>query len=293
MSSVRKAVPAPLQRLGRRAYVGAGALTAPLRVEPHFVMIGASRCGTTSLFRSLMDHPSIVRPTFHKGVNYFDLNYHRGPAWYRGHFPTRAAARLKTGWVVAPAVFEASGYYIFHPLAIERMAAELPRTRLVVMLRDPVERAYSAYQHEFSRGFETEPFERALDLEDERLEGEVERLRRDPTYESAAHRHHAYLRRGEYAGQLASVFAHFPRGQVHVMDSEAFFADPEREFGALVGFLGLPPSDRIGFKRYNAEPRKGMSSALQSRLERHFAPHNEQLVELLGRTPAWLDRYRR
>jgi sulfotransferase family protein len=290
MSSLRKAVPLPLQRLGRRAYVRAGALTASLRVEPDFVMVGASRCGTTSLFRSLMDHPSVVRPSFHKGVNYFDLNHYRGPAWYLGHFPTRAAAQLKVGRGVAPVTFEASGYYIFHPLAIERMAAELPRTRLVVMLRDPVERAYSAYQHEFSRGFETEPFERALDLEEERLAGEVERIRHDPTYESTAHRHHAYLRRGEYAGQLATVFAHFPRGQVHVMDSEAFFARPEDEFAALADFLGLPSSDRITFKRYNAEPRKGMSVRLQDRLERHYAPHNEQLIDLLGRTPAWLSR---
>ena len=156
------------------------------------------------------------------------------------------------------------------------------------MLRDPVERAYSAYQHEFSRGFETEPFERALDLEEERLAGEVERIRHDPTWEPA-HRHRAYLRRGEYAGQLAAVFAHFPRGQVHVMDSEAFFARPEDEFAALADFLGLPSSDRITFKRYNAEPRKGMSVRLQDRLERHYAPHNEQLIDLLGHS-AWLSR---
>ena len=159
------------------------------------------------------------------------------------------------------------------------------------MLRDPVERAYSAYQHEFSRGFETEPFERALDLEEERLAGEVERIRHDPTSEDGPPPPRLPPA-GRVCRSARPVFAHFPRGQVHVMDSEAFFARPEDEFAALADFLGLPSSDRITFKRYNAEPRKGMSVRLQDRLERHYAPHNEQLIDLLGRTPAWLSRTR-
>ena len=78
--------------------------------------------------------------------------------------------------------FEACTYYLFHPFAMERIAADFPDIKLVAMLRDPVERAYSAYKHELARGFETEAdFDRALELEDERLDGEIERMRPTPT----------------------------------------------------------------------------------------------------------------
>lgn len=291
--SLRASVPQPLQRAGRRFYVAAGSATASLRARPDFIMIGASRGGTTSLFRALMEHPDVVRPTFHKGINYFDLNYFRGPAWYGGHFPTKMAARHRVTKGHDPHVFEASGYYMFHPFAPERMARDLPDVRLVVMLRDPVERAYSAYQHELSRGYEQESFERALDLEDERLAGEVDLMRRDPAYESFSHRHHSYVGRGEYAVLLERWFEHFPREQVHVLGSELFFTEPEQTFGDLATFLELPPHEGMRFKRYNAEPRSGMDPDTMARLDAHFAPHNARLLELLGdswQAPDWARR---
>ena len=161
-----------------------GTATAPLRLQPGFIMIGAQRCGTTSLFRALMAHPQVVRPAFHKGINFFDLNYYRGLTWYRGHFPVARVAQAATARHGGPMTFEASGYYMYHPFAMERLARDLPRVKLVVMLRDPVERAFSAYKHEYARGYEWESFEKALELEDERLIGEIDRMRADPAYES-------------------------------------------------------------------------------------------------------------
>ena len=90
------------------------------------------------------------------------------------------------------------------------MAHHLPDVKILAMLRDPVERAFSAYKHELARGFETEPFDKALELEDERLEGEVERMLADSDYQSFSHRHHAYLRRGHYAEQLNRLRSSFP-----------------------------------------------------------------------------------
>lgn len=290
MSSLRKSVPAPLQRAGRKLYVSSGRLVADRKARPDFIIIGASRSGTTSLFRALMDHPDVVRPTFHKGVNYFDLNYFRGPSWYRAHFPTLASARRRVGRGHDPHVFEASGYYMFHPLAPERIARDEPDVKLVVMLREPVERTYSAYQHELSRGFERETFQRALSLEAERVAGEVQLMRRNPAYESFAHRHQAYVGRSEYAGLLQRWLGLFPREQIHVMGAEHFWSEPERTFGELSGFLGLRQHGGIRFKQYNAEPRQGMDEALAAQLDEHFAPHNAALATLLGdswRTPDW------
>jgi hypothetical protein len=287
MASVRKAVPRPLKQVGRRAYTGLGTTTAPLRLPPSFIMIGAQRCGTTSLFRALMAHPQVVRPAFHKGINYFDLNYHRGMRWYRGHFPIAEVARHRTAGRGTPAAFEASGYYLYHPFAIERIASDLPGVKLVVMLRDPVERAFSAYKHEYARGYEWETFEQALGLEDERLVGEIDRMRWDATYESFPHRHHSYRHRGQYADQLDGVYQHFPGSQVHIIESEAFFAQPGAEYQRLLRFLGLHPFESARFDRYNTRPGAPMEARTRKLLEEHYRPYDERLASLLGRAPMW------
>src|ERR671939_410836 len=98
------------------------------------------------------------------------------------------------------------------------------------MVREPVERAHSAYKHEFARGFETETFERALELEDSRVEPERERMLADPSYQSNTYRHQAYRRRGHYAEQLEPFATSFGADRVHVVESERFFTEPESEY---------------------------------------------------------------
>jgi hypothetical protein len=276
-----------IRRTARHVYIATGLATASWRLSPDFIMIGGQRCGTTSLFRALAAHPQVVRPTFHKGVNYFDLNYYRGKRWYHGHFPLAAAARRSTANDGAPIAFEASGYYIYHPFAVERIAQDMPWVKLIIMLRDPVERAFSAYKHELARGFEQESFERALELEDSRLSGEIERMAVDIRYESFAHRHHSYRHRGHYAEQLTRVFRHFPREQVHIVDSESFFDEPAQEYRRVLAFLGLRPFEPGRFDRHNARPGPPMATRTRRKLEEYYRPHNERLAVLLGRQPCW------
>ncbi len=283
----RKKAPEPLVHAGRSATLAWGRATSRLRSEPDFIIAGAQRCGTTSLFRALMSHPQVARPVLHKGVNYFDINYIQGWDWYLGHFPVASLAAWRTRATGPTRIFEASGYYLYHPFAIARLARDLPEVKVVVMLRDPVERAYSAYQHELMRGYEWESFETALDLEPERLVGEVERMRRDPGYESFSHRHHSYLHRGHYAEQLENVFANIPRERVHVLLSEDFFADPTSVFSALADFLGLVVASGLRFDQYNAQPRVPMAADTEQRLREYYAPHDQALATLLGRVPTW------
>src|SRR6478609_8924353 len=185
---VRERSPRPVVAMLRWLIELWGTLTSPWRMQPSFLVIGAQRAGTTTLYRVLSEHPSVARPTASKGIRYFELEYHRGPRWYAGHFPLKALARRKHGPDVV--TFESSGYYSFYPLAAARIARDLPGVKVVMMVREPVERAYSAHRHELARGFETEEFEAALALEEERLAGEVERMTADPSYESFHHRHH-------------------------------------------------------------------------------------------------------
>jgi hypothetical protein len=286
--TVRAAAPRSVKTVGRAVSVRVGSATAGRRQLPSFIIVGAQRAGTTSLFRALMAHPLIHSANYHKGVNYFDVNYARGFSWYQGHFPTAALLRRRgRGIQGEPVTFEASGYYMFHPCAAERMARHLPDVRILAMLRDPVERAYSAWKHELARGYETESFERALDLEDDRLAGQVDRMLADPGYRSFSHRHHAYVRRGQYAEQLLRLRQHFAPDRIHVIESESFFEQPETTFSGVLEFLGMPRVLPDRFDRWNGRPSSPMPEATRARLREHFSSHDLALGALLGRDPAW------
>src|SRR5436305_181676 len=226
-----------------RTLVMAGRPAQRARMLPGFLIVGAERCGTTSMFHLLRQHPAVFGTALRKQeVHFFDVAYHRGLAWYRSQFPLQASARLAArGARARPVAFEASPYYMFHPLAPERIHRDLPGVRLLVLLRDPVERAYSAHANHVGHGLETESFERALELEDPRLEGEAERIIADLSYVSYSHRHHSYRSRGHYADQLKNLERIFGRDRIHVVDSDDFFADPGPAYDQVLDFLGLPP----------------------------------------------------
>jgi hypothetical protein len=281
--------PPVVKRAAQTLSVTVGRLTSPARVLPGFLITGGQRCGTTSMYRALSAHPAVLKPVLHKGVHYFDTGYDHGPAWYRGHFPTRATAwRIERRVGVAPPAFESAPYYLCHPLAAERIARDLPDVRLIILLRDPVERAYSAHAHELARGFETETsFERALELEPERLAGEVAKIIADPSYHSHSHQHHAYADRGHYVDYLERLEKLFGRDRLHVVDSHEFFADPVPVYDRVLDFLGLPHLGHPPFKRHNARDRAPLSEALRARLTDHFEPYDARLADWLGRPPSW------
>lgn len=280
--SIRSSLPDPIRTLVRHSYVMTGSLTARFRPVPDMIVIGGQRCGTTSLFRALEQHRHIVRPTFNKGINYFDINYNRGSRWYRGHFPVATAKNAPR-----TVTFEASGYYLFHPLAAERIAQDLPSVKIVAMLRDPAERAFSAWKHESARGYESEPFLRALELEPERLDGVVERMQSDPTFHSTAFRHQAYTARSDYIPLLQRYYHRLPAEQIHVMYSEDYFVDPGREFDRLLTFLDLPAQAGIVHDQHNARRSGSMPEEARLHLQQRFAGQEKGLEELTGRRPPW------
>ncbi|GAB1645087.1 sulfotransferase domain-containing protein [Krasilnikovia sp. MM14-A1259] len=290
---VRK-VPSPVKRvvhLGSRSY---GRLTANTRMTPSFLICGGQRCGTTSLYRALAAHPVVLKAVLHKGVHYFDTGYDRGMAWYRGHFPHhRHDERVRAAHGVPAQTFESSPYYMYHPQAAARIAADLPGVKIIVLVRDPVERAYSQHAHEVGRGFEQErDFGAALALEPARLHRQEERLAEDPRYYSFAHQHHAYRARGEYARYLGMMVRHLHRERIHVVESERFFTEPEQVYDEVQNFLGLPLGmAEPPFEKHNARPREAdMDPVIRRDLTAHFAPHDEALITWLGRTPVWRRR---
>jgi hypothetical protein len=256
-------------------------LTAPLRTLPSFLVIGAQRSGTTTLWSYLLSTGKVRQPE-RKGIQYFTLHADRGPRWYRGNFPL---ARPGRDWITG----EGSPYYLFHPRAPALAARVLPEARLVALLRNPVDRAYSHYHHELRMGAESlASFEEALAAEQERTAGEAERLLADPSYHSPAHRHFTYLARGRYAEQLERWLEHFPREQLLVLSSEELFGEPAAALARLHAFLRLPPPD--GEPTLPHEHRASyppMRPETRTRLLAYFCPHNERLFALLGRRFDW------
>lgn len=276
---------------GRKAALVAadqiGHRTASRRVLPDMLIVGGQRCGTTTLFKALAQHRAFLGPTLRKGVHYFDLHPDQPLDWYRAHFPMRGAIenlqRSGDGRVV---VGESSPYYLWHPLTAGRIARALPGVRVIALLRDPVERAYSAHAHELARGFETEPFELALALESERLDGAEKRLRSGGVTRSLAHQHQAYVQRGEYVDQLLRMERAVGREQMLVLDSADFWSTPERDWPEVTAFLGLADQE-VAFERHNVRSRAPMSGDLQTQLDAHYAPFDERLAQWWGRTPSW------
>jgi hypothetical protein len=274
-------------RLAQAVSLTPGRVSFSARMLPAVVIVGAQRCGTTTLYGALSDHPGVL-PAARKEVHYFDVAYERGMSWYRAHFPlTGRARRIERTTGISPLAFEASPYYMFHPLACERIARDLPDVKVLVLIRDPVERAHSAHAHESALGFETQPFEVALELEDVRLEGEVQRILSDPRYTSYSHQHHAYRARGQYIEQLEHLEGLFGRERIHVIDSGDFFADPERTYDAILEFLELPNCGYPPFEAQNVQPRRPMPEPVRLALEAHFAPFDARLAKWLGWVPSW------
>jgi hypothetical protein len=253
--------------------------TARLRAVPDFLIVGAQRSGTTSLYRYLAAHP-LVAPPVRKEIQYFTLHHRRGDGWYRAHFPVAGRGRR---------TFEATPYYLFHPAAASRAAATVPDAKVIALLRDPVARALSQWQHNASRGVEHLGFEAALDAEAERLAGERERLVADAAYRSDAHRLWSYTARGEYADQLERWLAHYPREQLLVLRSEDLYDEPAKTHARALEFLGLTPHELDAYQRYTRRVSNAqMTDAARQRLTDHFRPHNQRLADLLG-TVVWWD----
>jgi hypothetical protein len=260
-----------------------------LRGMPDFLIIGGQRCGTTSLFNYLLGHPQVLAPLV-KEPQFFTYRWPRGSRWYRAQFPMNLRRR-SAGSAAGPALtFDATPYYLFHPCAAERAASVVPQARIIALLRDPVERAYSHYQHSVRQGLEPMSFQRALELESQRLAGEEERLRSDSRYPGTNHRLFSYASRGLYAEQLERWMSRFPQQSMLVLRSEDLFTDPARQFQRVLGFLGLPDWEPAEFgvhTKRSPRPAAGMPAQSRRMLDERFAPANRRLEQLLGREMAW------
>ena len=236
---------------------------------PSFIIIGAQKAGTTSLYGWLRHHPGVGMSQT-KELHFFDQHFHRGVRWYASQFSH-------------PCAGEATPYYLFHPLVPARVEAVVPEVKLIVLLREPVSRAWSHYHHVRRQGNEPLSFSDALSMEALRLQGEAEKMLADPRYFSLNHQKYSYLSRGLYADQLSRWLRHFPRRQLLVLDTADLHARPQHTLDRVSDFLAVERVQLPSFPRYNTGGGyPALDPVAADRLRQMFAPDNARLVQLLG-----------
>jgi hypothetical protein len=257
------------------------------RLLPDFLIIGSTKCGTTSMHGWMTEHP-LVAPT-KKEIHFFNMNYYRSPDWYRCYFPherERDAFAREHG---APfRVGEATASYLAHYWTPQRAAKLVPNARLIVCLRDPVDRAHSQYHYFRRRGSEpAESFEEALANESERLRGEEEHEIADPHFHSWRVFRWGYHRTSRYAEHLERWLKVFPREQLLFLKFEDVIRDPQSALDQIYEHIRLPPYRHEALPVLNAGAYEQLSEQTRARLNDYFAPHNRRLYELTGIDFGW------
>jgi hypothetical protein len=254
-------------------------LTAQKRLLPNFIIVGAQKSGTTSLYNYLIKHP-YVQPAFCKEIRFFNVNFENGVDWYRANFPLkRRKGKFITG--------EASPGYIYHPHTPKRVFETVPQVKLIALLRNPIDRAYSNYQQNVKFGIEMESFEGAIERESEHIRGERGKMLAHADYFGTDYHRYLYLSRGIYVNYIKDWMNFFPKEQILILKSEEFIKNPSRVFHRVLKFLNLSKWKLKEYRKYNPSQYQKMKTSTRKYLIEFFKPHNQRLYEYLGRDFGW------
>ena len=263
--------------------------TGFLHVLPNYYIIGGQKCGTGSLYTYLLQHPN-VQPAISKEPSYFDRYYDRGLNWYKICFPfgfhkTYYKKIKKQKFVTG----EASVRYLDHPFTPKRLKKITPNAKFIILLRNPIDRAYSQHTRVSGTGRDPLTFEEAIEKEEERTKPEFKKMEENEMYWSGDYFRFSYLSRGIYVDKLERWFSVFPKEQFLIIQSEEFFKNTAETYKQVLEFLDLsdfklPEYKQIGKARYK-QPK--MNQNTRNELVEYFKPYNKRLYELLGRKFDW------
>lgn len=284
VARAKKAMPRSAKNLARPfrqqltlAHIRLRMRDADQRLRPSFMVIGAAKAGTTSLFDYLIRHPQIAKPLI-KEIQYFNFNRQRDPNWYFAHFPR--ADEVGEGAITG----EATPGYLPTPGVPEAIEALLPGSKVIALLRDPVARTISHYHHYANLGRETRSMEEAL------FDPRAAELPEDNPYRPAAGYRAPlpyYVSSSFYARHLERWQAFRDSERMMIVKSEDMFANPRALFDQTVAFLGLPAADPGRLATSNAGSYGKTDPAIVARLKEIFAPENARLTALIGRDMGW------
>ena len=278
-----------LQKFSTNVYLKYCSLTGCFHTLPDFLIIGFVKCGTTSMYQYLMNHPDIHRSSG-KEIDYFDRFYSRGINWYKVKFPLKSKKffikniskrKFLTG--------EATPRYIEHPHALKRIQKTLPNAKFIILMRNPVDRAYSHYNMNMTSELEYLSFEDALKKEKKRIQGRYEKMQKIEDYYSWDYDIFGYLEHGIYVKYLKKWMDVFPKEQFLILETEEFKKNTSEVYNKTLKFLNLPKHtlEEYTFHKKLEYKTKKINPETRKQLIEFFKPHNEELYTLIGRNFHW------
>ncbi|SDC82728.1 MULTISPECIES: sulfotransferase [unclassified Candidatus Frackibacter] len=247
-----------------------------LQSIPNFIIIGEKNCGVIPLYKYLVSHPNVI-PACKEEIQFFNKNFNKGEDWYLNHF-SEIRKLCKDKYITG----EVSTNYFFYPYVPQRVFRMLPEVKLIVLLRNPVNRAYAHYCGEVLKGIERLSFKKALEKEEERLFGEIKKMKRDKDYFSFKYNHFSYKARSIYINQLKRWLNIFPREQLLILKSEDLYAGPEEVMNKIIKFLNLPEWNFKEHKKIKRNRNHFINKSIETQLYKYFKRYNRRLFKLLN-----------
>ena len=243
--------------------------------HPNFIIIGTGKSGTTSLYNYLTQHPQVL-PAIKKEIYFWSRYFDKGINWYLAHFPPiPQETKFLTG--------EATPTYINSWHTPERLFSIFPKIKLIVILRNPIDRAVSHYYHEVRLKMENKSLS-------EVIYAQLERLKKIPNsaLEEAYWNHISYyVSYGVYVEFLKKWMTIFPREQFLILRSEEFYQEPETTMQKVFSFLDLPKHQLKDYQKLNSGSYPNIPPSIYSTLSDYYQPYNQKLEEYLGMKFNW------
>ena len=255
-------------------------ITSFIRVLPDFFVVGVVRSGTTSLYYYLDQHPCVMKSAYDE-LGFFDSNFELGWNWYKSLFPTimqKKKIEKRNGKFLT---FDDTPFYVYNSTVVKRIKRNFPDAKIIVIFRNPIDRAYSNYFLGVNGGKEKRKFDDLIEEEMILINRRNKQVLFDETLSET------YLGRGLYAEQLKVWFSEFPKDSVKIIKSEEFAENTQDVMKDLFQFLDLPEYCLSNIEKKNVTKYPPMKKETREKLEEFFRSHNKELYNMLGKDFGW------
>jgi hypothetical protein len=255
-------------------------MTDLLKQQPDFMIIGAMKAGTTALFNYLSLHPQVKSPK-RKELHYYDRSRYQGLSLseYINSFPRRENNILSG---------EATPFYLRHPHAPRWIASDFAHIKLIVLLRNPTDRAYSHYQQRVNNGKEQGSLADAIALEQKSMDKEWQQFSADEKHLGKQAIELSYLSRGRYLEQIKNWLKFFPSEQMLIVFTEELLRNQLKQLNRVTKFLAIDPfPDDFTQAKVNTRHYNAIDGDTKAQLDGYFEPHNHALFSFLGIDSLW------
>ena len=272
LHQLRLALNGRIPPFAKQAYLKLREFNSSSRALPDFLVLGAQKSGTTSLFNYLCLHPKVIG-SVPKEIFYFCSHSEKDERWYRRHFPRQQLLRQR-GAICG----EATPISMYHLHAAQRAAALVPKAKLIVTLREPAARAVSHYYHQVRAGVEARSIDEVFSIQN------IESWKSGVSPDLAER---LYFEWSDYATGLKHWLAHYPREQLLVLEAEKMFTDPQATVDEVSAFLAIEPFSLPTTQAFNAGTSKAAKPKAFKALQDSFGRHNSELQDL-GYPMSWV-----